>query len=111
MPCRFAGMVPGREEAIIGYVFVQIPWESHVIFTSFFNRTQSRAYWRHQAVFMLIALLICAATWSVVSAIPMVRIPGLLVKSVVAALISGILTTALFYKDMPIILEKVFKRS
>ena len=97
--------------SIIGYVFVQIPWESHVVFNSFFDRTQSKAYWCHQAIFMLVALLICTATWSVATAIPMDRIPGLLVKGVAASLFSGISIVALFYKDMPMILEKVFKRS
>lgn len=97
--------------SIIGYVFVQIPWESHVVFSSFFDRTQANAYWRHQTQFMLTALLICTVTWGVTTSVPMDRIPGLLVKGVVAALVSGGLILFFFYKDVPAVMEKLLKRS
>lgn len=97
--------------SIIGYVFVQIPWESHVMFTMFFNRTQAKAYWLRQAKFMLFALLVCVVTWGVVTLIPLNGVPGLLVKGVAASLVSGVLVFALFHKDMPMILEKILKRS
>ena len=48
---------------IIGYVFIQIPWESHVVFTSFFGRDESVKYWWLQARFAAVAVLLCAATW------------------------------------------------
>ena len=97
--------------SIIGYVFVQIPWESHVVFSSFFDRTQAKAYWRHQAQFMLIALLVCTVTWAVTTAVPMDRIPGLFVKGIVAALVSGVLLLVFFNKDIPAVMEKLLKRS
>lgn len=97
--------------SIIGYVFVQIPWESHVVFTAFFDRMQSRAYWRQQMLFLLTALLVCAATWGVATAIPMGRIPGLLVKGAAAALFSAVTIALLFRKEMPAIIEKVLRRS
>lgn len=96
--------------SIIGYVFVQIPWESHVVFTAFFDGAQSKAYWRHQAFFMVSAILICTATWGVVAAIPMDRIPGLLVKGAAATLFSGIVIALLFRKEMLAIMEKALKR-
>ena len=54
---------------IIGFVLIQIPWESHVVFTSFFGKAESRAYWRDQALFALSALALCAAAWHVSGAI------------------------------------------
>jgi len=97
--------------SIIGYVFVQIPWESHVVFTAFFNREQANAFWRHQAIFLLLALLLCVSTWGVTEAITMDRIPGLIVKGVVASVVSCGLLSILFYKDIPVILKTVLKRS
>ena len=48
---------------IIGFVFIQIPWESHVVFTVFFGKGESRRYWRDQAAFAALALGLCAAAW------------------------------------------------
>jgi len=48
---------------IIGFVLIQIPWESHVVFTSFFGKAESRAYWRDQAAFAVLALVLCAGAW------------------------------------------------
>lgn len=96
---------------IIGYIFVQIPWESHVVFTSFFNQTQSKAFWIFQLQFMLIAVLVCVITWGIVTMIPLDRISGLLVKGFVAMLVSSGLVLALFHKDVSAIMEKVLKRA
>ncbi len=96
--------------SIIGYVFVQIPWESHVVFSSYFDRTQAKTYWRCQARLLLPALLICVATWWIVTLIPLDAVPGLIVKGVAATLVSSGLILALYYEDVPMILEKVFRR-
>ena len=48
---------------IIAFMFIQIPWESHVVFTAFFGKSESRAYWRDQAAFAAAALALCAAAW------------------------------------------------
>ena len=50
---------------IIGFVLIQIPWESHVVFTAFFGRSESRAYWRQQAAFAALALALSSAAWFV----------------------------------------------
>ena len=34
---------------ILGFVLIQVPWESAVIFRNFFGRAEARAYWRMQA--------------------------------------------------------------
>jgi O-antigen/teichoic acid export membrane protein len=48
---------------IISFVFIEIPWESHVVFTAFFGRDESRRYWRDQTAFAACALALCAAAW------------------------------------------------
>ena len=48
---------------IMGFAFIQIPWESHVVFTAFFGKRESRAYWRDQAAFAALAFALCAAAW------------------------------------------------
>jgi len=50
---------------IIGFALIQIPWESHVVFTVFFGKSESRAYWRDQSAFAAAALALCAAAWYV----------------------------------------------
>ncbi|MBR2488111.1 MAG: oligosaccharide flippase family protein [Kiritimatiellae bacterium] len=54
---------------IIGFVLIQIPWESHVVFTVFFGRSESRAYWRQQAAFAALAFALCTAAWYVCRAV------------------------------------------
>ena len=58
---------------------------------------------------MLIAGMVCETTWGIVASIPVDGISGLLLKGVVATLVSGGLVFTLFHKDVPVILEKVFK--
>lgn len=96
--------------SIIGYVFVQIPWESHVVFTLFFDRTQAKVFWRHQAIFLLTALFLCVSTWGIVALIPLNRVPGLLVKGCVAAVFSFGMLFALFRKDVLAIIKKILRR-
>ena len=48
---------------IVSLVCIQIPWESHVVFTAFFERRESRLYWRQQAIYAVAALVLCTAAW------------------------------------------------
>ena len=93
--------------SLIGYIFVQIPWESHVLFTVFFDRQQAKVYWRSQARFALLALGVCVVTWAGANAIPPGGMGTVILKGVVAAAISGTLLGVLFRRDLPILLEKM----
>ncbi|MBQ6351879.1 MAG: hypothetical protein IJJ28_01255, partial [Lentisphaeria bacterium] len=97
--------------SILGYILVQIPWESHVLFSKFFDRTQAKAYWRSQANFALIALLLGAATWGAVYLMPVDKLPGLLLKAAVAAAISLGVLFAMFRREMLEMLGKMLKRA
>ena len=97
--------------SILGYVVVQIPWESHVLFTKFFDWRQGRAYWLQQFKFALLALIPCAITLAVVQTIPLERTRGLIVKGIVAVVVSTVVMFLLFREDLLKILKKAFRRS
>ena len=86
--------------SIIGYALVQIPWESHVMFTCFFDRKCGLSYWHHQIKFALLALIPCAATLAAVQAVPFDRTEGLIMKSIIAAAVSIPAMALLFRKDL-----------
>lgn len=48
---------------IISFVFIEIPWESHVVFTMFFGKDESRRYWRDQMAFAVGAVVTCSLAW------------------------------------------------
>ncbi len=96
--------------SLIGYILVQIPWESHVMFTKFFDRQQAKVYWRSQARFALLALGVCVVTWAGANAIPPGGMGTVILKGAVAAAISGTLLGVLFRRDLPILLEKMCGR-
>lgn len=85
---------------ILGLVLVQIPWETHVVFTAFFNREQARVYWRFHLKFAVLTASLCFLTWGGVRLISMSGIFGFLVKGVVATGISTGFLFAFFRKDV-----------
>jgi len=85
---------------LAGYAFIQIPWETHVVFTAFFNRDQAQKYWKQQLFFAATALGLCSMTWLAVNFIALDRLQGLLLKGGVAALVSGGLMLVLFHRDV-----------
>ena len=94
---KLDGVITGT---LAGYALIQIPWETHVVFTVFFNGEQAKRYWRQQGFFAAVALALCVVSWLAVSFIPFDGINGLLAKGVGAAIVSGVLTFILFRKDV-----------
>jgi O-antigen/teichoic acid export membrane protein len=86
---------------VVSFVFIQIPWESHVVFANFFNGVQARVYWRAHAVFAFLALALCGATWGSTLLVPLGGIAGLAVKGAAALATSGGLLLVIFRKDIP----------
>ena len=85
---------------VIGYVFIQVPWETRVVFTAFFDREHEMRYWRFHASFALLALALCAGLWLVADAVRVEGVAGLLAKGAVAAAVSGAVMLAVFRKDL-----------
>lgn len=85
---------------IIGFAFIQIPWESHVVFASFFSGREERAYWRQQFGFATVAIVLCVAAWLAAGIVSLGGVPGLAVKGVIAAIVSGAATFTMFRNDV-----------
>ena len=85
---------------IVSYLIIQIPWESHVVFTAFFNGKQAYEYWKQQAIFALAAVVLCVTTWYAVTFIHLDRIRALFTKGAVAAAVSTVLMFVVFRKDV-----------
>ena len=79
---------------------VQIPWESHVVFTKFFERQQAKTYWRNQTFMALAAIAPCLIALTAVRSIPMEGVPGLAVKAAAAAVLVSALVVVTFRRDV-----------
>ena len=97
--------------SIISYLAVQIPWESHVVFTRFFDRQHGLFYWSQQIKFALLALIPCAYTWSAVYLIPIGKARGLILKGLVAAVISSLVMFAIFGRELIEVVKRLRRRS
>ena len=94
---------------IVSLLFIQIPWETHVVFTGFFTRTQRQRYWMEQVSFAVLAVWLCFGSWLAAVSVVETGATGFLFKGVAAA---GAVTAALlmlFRKDFLEFLS-VFKR-
>ena len=91
---------------ILGYAFIQIPWETHVVFTHFFAPQQQRQYWHFHARFAALALAMGGFTWGATLLVPLNSLAGLMTKGVVALVVSGGMTLAFFHDDVGKLLER-----
>ncbi len=91
---------------VVTFAFIQIPWETRVVFTQFFNREQQNRYWYHHLTFAVLALFLCAIAWGAVYLIPIDGFQGLFVKGVAAASISTLAVLAFFHRDITGFLRK-----
>ena len=90
---------------ILGFAFIQIPWESHVVFTAFFSHAESRVWWRSQLRFALLAIALCVSAWGCAHMIPLVGVAGLAAKGVVAFAVSAGAVFALFRADLASVIK------
>ncbi len=90
---------------ILGFAFIQIPWESHVVFSSFFGKAEARAYWRAYFGFAACALVLCVVAWWTAWIIPVDGIPGLALKGAASSATVAVLLFALFRRDVSTLLR------
>jgi len=95
---------------IFSMVLIQIPWETHVVFTTFFAKEHARLYWRFHFKFAILAGFLCFLTWGAVTLIPLAGIIGLAIKGFVAAVISGGFLLAFFRQDVLDLVNSVRKK-
>ena len=96
---------------IIATVLVDIPWETYVMFTHFFNPAQARVFLKVQTKFVMVAVLMSVATWYGVHALPLDGVPGLVVRGIVAAIVSGGIMLAFFHSDIKTMTERLFNKN
>ena len=95
---------------IIGFAFIQIPWESHVVFSSFFGKAEARAYWRSYAGFALCAVALCAAAWLAARLVSVDGLAGLAAKGAASAATVAAGLLILFRNDVCVLLEHLHRR-
>ena len=95
---------------IFSFVLIQIPWESHVLFTVFFGRSEAGIYWRSQAKFAFLALVLCSVTWGAAYVLRIPGVFGFLVKGAAAAAVSGGMMLILFRRDFLSIVKTLCRR-
>ena len=95
---------------ILSFLLIQIPWESHVMFTAFFSPPQARCYWSYQLRAAGTALLLCGAAWGGARLIRADGIGGLILKGICAGVISTSLTLLFFRRDLGEMAHKLLAR-
>ncbi len=92
---------------IMGVALIQIPWESHVVFSAFFGKAESRAYWRAYAGSAVCAIAICAVAWLAAHAVPLDGFPGLFAKATVATAATAVCMAVAFRGDLLDLLRRL----
>ncbi|MBQ9500955.1 MAG: hypothetical protein IJU70_02235 [Lentisphaeria bacterium] len=86
--------------SVFSLLLIQVPWETHVVFSAFFNSELAAKYWRFQLRSAMLAALLCIMTWGSTALIPVFGVKGLLVKGVVAAAFSGAFLLVFFRRTV-----------
>jgi O-antigen/teichoic acid export membrane protein len=95
---------------IIGLVLIQVPWESHVMFTNFFGRAESRAYWRAHVGFAVFTVALCVSAWLSTYVVPVEGIPGVFAKAASAFVVISLSMSVAFEDDVREIIGKLRRR-
>ena len=96
---------------IVSLVVIQIPWETHVVFTAYFNKEQGWRYCRAQFGAAAWTLALGASTWAAASAIALDGLQGLAVKGAVAFAVSSVLTGIFFRHEMVALVNRVRRKA
>jgi O-antigen/teichoic acid export membrane protein len=90
---------------IVSDVFIQVPWESYAVFTSFFSVKEAKCYWRRQSMYTLLAVIVCSATWGVTCLIPIAGFWGLFWKGAAAVVVATVLLIVFLRDDALLVFE------
>ena len=90
---------------IIAFICIQIPWESHVVFSSFFGKAESRAYWRSYFGFAACTLALGAVAWWTAWVVPAEGFAGLAAKGAASSAAVLVLLFVLFRRDVSALLR------
>ena len=96
---------------ILGFVLIQIPWETHAVFTAFFGRVECRRYCGMQLRMALSAVAVCAVAWCAARLVPLSGVPGFLAKAVASAAVSAAVLALVFRGDAAELLSSIRRRN
>jgi len=85
---------------VVTLILIEMPWETRVVFKAIFGKKEALIYWRNQALFALLTMVLCAGAWAAAFSIPLDGIAGLGVKGCVAAAVAAFPLFILFRKDL-----------
>ena len=95
---------------ILSYAAIQMPWESHVLFSTFFDKEKGRTYWRAQMGFAALAVAIPALAWRISEMIDIGGAAGLAAKGAATAAVAGGILLLLFRADFIAAVQTMLKR-
>ncbi len=95
---------------IVSMLFIQVPWETHVLFTKYFTKAQKHRYWMDQVNYAVLTVWLCFGTWMAVSAVMDNGISGFLFKGVASAGAATAALLILFRQDCQDLLHAVRKK-
>ena len=95
---------------ILAFVLVQVPWESHVMFTAFFGGREARVYWRAQALSAVKTVVLCFGAWYVARLVQLSGAVGLVVKGGASAVFVVCATCLLFRGEVGILASRLLHR-
>ena len=95
---------------VLSFVLIQIPWESRIVFSTFFDRRQGAIYWRVQAISLIKAVLLCVSAWGVARMVPLSGVPGFIAKGAATGAFVACATCALFRREVSDLLSRFLRR-
>ena len=95
---------------IVSMLFIQVPWETHVLFTKYFTKSQKHRYWMEQVNFAVLTVWACFGSNLASSSVVESGVPGFLYKAVAAAGAVSAALMLLFRKDCLELLDLVRKK-
>ena len=84
---------------IASLLLIQVPWETHVLFTGFFTREQKQRYWMEQFSFVGLAAWLCFGAWLSSVAVMEDGVFGLVCKTVTSSCTATLVLLLLFRSD------------
>lgn len=95
---------------VLSFVLIQIPWESRIVFSAFFDGHQGAIYWRVQAMSLMKAVLLCVCAWGVARMVPLSGVPGFMAKGAATGAFVACATCALFRREVSDLLSRFLRR-
>ena len=89
---------------ILSEVFIQLPWETYAVFSSFFGRKEAKEYWKRLSMYALLGVLLCGVTWYVTYLIPVDGFIGLFLKGMAGCVVSSLLLLKFLRDDVLLVL-------